>query len=108
MGLTRKVMRFGIQIPAIIEIYKRIKENQKSPVKMFLTQTLADIFGMLFNFGDHPMYLIRTGFMKSWSAQFAWNWAWWTELMWLIQVILEILVHFVAIKDFQIVIQNLK
>ena len=31
---------------------------------MFLAQTLADIFGILFNLGDHPMYFVRTGFYE--------------------------------------------
>jgi galactose mutarotase-like enzyme len=60
-------MRFGIEIPVIIDIYNRYKLNKKNPVKMFLAQTLSDIFDILFNLGDHPMYFIRTGFMKSWS-----------------------------------------
>jgi hypothetical protein len=34
MSLTRKLFRFGGYFPTIVNIIKRFKENQKSPVKM--------------------------------------------------------------------------
>lgn len=53
-SLTRKVLRFGYQVPWLIGILRRFREHQKSPVKMILIQTLADIFHICYLTFDHP------------------------------------------------------
>jgi hypothetical protein len=69
MSLTRKVMRFGLPLDFLLGIIKRFRQNQKSEVKMIFFQTIADIFGSLYNLFDHPLYFCKTGFVKSWSPE---------------------------------------
>ena len=43
MSQTRKVLRFGKEIPIIQDIHFRIVQHQKQPVRMVLTKTLSDL-----------------------------------------------------------------
>jgi hypothetical protein len=97
MSLTRKVMRFGQQIPILIGILKRFKAHRAKKVKMIFVQTLADIFGSLYFLFDHPLYFTNTGFLKTWSPELKDRIGWWSEFWWLLQCICEIMVHTVII-----------
>lgn len=107
MGMTRKIMRFGLEIPIIIGIIKRIKQHNKSPQKMIFIQTLADIFGALYFIFDHPLYFTKTGFLRGWSKELQDRIGWWSEVWWLLQTILEIACHVVAINDMEKEMENL-
>jgi len=69
MGLTRKVMRFGLIIPIILGIIRRIRENAIKPVKNLILATIADIGGAFYFLLDHPLYFTKIGFVKSWSVE---------------------------------------
>ena len=69
MGLTRKVMRFGLIIPIILGMIRRFRENAIKPVKNFILATIADIGGALYFLLDHPLYFTKIGFIKSWSEE---------------------------------------
>ena len=84
MSLTRKVMRFGQQIPILIGILKRFKAHRAKKVKMIFVQTLADIFGSLYFLFDHPLYFTNTGFLKTWSPELKDRIGWWSEFWWLL------------------------
>jgi len=84
MSLTRKVMRFGMQIPIALNIAKRFEQHKKEPVKYIYLQTLADIFGALFFCFDHPMYFVNTGFIKNWTDKRKQLISWLCEIWWLL------------------------
>ena len=75
---------------------------------MIFLQTLADFFGAIYLLMDHPLYFVKVGFIKSWSAEFLKKWDWLTDVMWCIQVALEIPLHMVALQDMQKNIIQLK
>jgi len=56
MSQTRKVMRFGLEIPLIKGIRERLIQHEKSPVRMIFWKTISDISLILYFFTDHPMY----------------------------------------------------
>ena len=64
-SLTRKVLRFGMEIPIIIGMIKRKKGE-----KLLLLKTLADIFDMTYLMMDHPQYFHNTGFAKLYENNF--------------------------------------
>ena len=84
MGMTRKVMRFGAQIPMLVNIIRRLRSHKQNPVKMLFAQTMADVFGMLYFLFDHPLYFTNTGFIKSWSEEDKKRCGWWSEFWWLL------------------------
>lgn len=100
-SLTRKVLRFGMQIPLILGMSRRFQEHQKAPVKMILFQTLADVFGVLYNSCDHPNFFLKIGFIKNWSEHSVARWSRMTEFWWFLQSVCEVMVHIVHIQDFQ-------
>ena len=77
-------MRFGGEISGLLGIIKRFQQHKISPVKMIFFQTMADIFGILYNLMDHPLYFIKVGFIKSWTPAQISKWDWYTDLMWFI------------------------
>ena len=84
MSLVRKVFRFGGEIPTLLKIIDRFKQNSIAPVKMMFLQTLSDLFGFVYLLLDHPMYFVKIGFIKSWTPEYLKKWDWWTDFMWLI------------------------
>jgi hypothetical protein len=68
MSLTRKVFRFGGEIPTILSIINRFRSHQTKAVKMIFYQTLNDILNVFYLLTDHPLYFIKVGFIKNWTA----------------------------------------
>ena len=66
-SLTRKVLRFGMEIPIIIGIVKRYRAKKE---KLFFLKTLADIFDIVYLMLDHPQYFHNTGFAKLYGDKF--------------------------------------
>ncbi len=64
MSQTRKVMRFGLEIPLIKGIRERLIQHEKSPVRMIFWKTISDISLILYFFTDHPMYFNQIGLFK--------------------------------------------
>ena len=71
---------------------------------MIFFQTLGDFFGFVYLLMDHPLFFVKVGFAK-WSKDKTNKWDWYTDLMWFLQVICEMLCHIVAIQDMQKQIQ---
>lgn len=89
-------MRFGMQIPYLIGIFRRFREHRTNPVKMIFFQTMADIFFMLYLTTDHPQFFVNIGFMQksdAWKERMGWL----TEFWWFLQTVCEILCHIVHI-----------
>ena len=68
MSLTRKVFRFGGEIPTILNIINRFRTHQTTAVKMIFYSTLNDILNILYLLTDHLLYFIKVGFIKNWTA----------------------------------------
>ena len=66
---------------------------------MIYIQTLADIFGAGYFLFDHPLYFTKMGFVTTWSVDKQWNYEWTSELSWLLQCFLEVILHIVSIGD---------
>ena len=101
-------MRFGGIITMLSKMMQRFKDNNKSKVKMMFFQTIADIFGIIYLAMDHPLYFVKTGFITTWNKSYI---AWWdriADMMWLFQVICELLCHMRAIDDMQTNLASLK
>jgi hypothetical protein len=56
MSQTRKVLRFGQEIPLIKTIRERLIEHEKKPVRMVFWKTISDISLIAYFFTDHPLY----------------------------------------------------
>lgn len=97
MSLTRKIMRFGSGISILLRMLQRFKDSQNAPVKLMFFTTLADLFGLLYVLMDHPMYFVKVGFLKSWSPEKAARWDKYTDLMWFLEVMIQIPLHMVSI-----------
>ena len=65
-GLTRNVLRFGMEIPIIIGIMHRFRQRGE---KLAVVKTLADFCDIVYLLLDHPMYFVKTGFLKNWSPE---------------------------------------
>jgi hypothetical protein len=64
MSLTRKVLRFGKPLSLVKSIMDRIKQHEKSPVRMVFWRTLSDISLILYFLTDHPLYFHKIGLIK--------------------------------------------
>lgn len=64
MSATRKVLRWGKELPLIVSIRNRLQEHSKSPVRSVFLKTMDNISLALYFFTDHPLYLHSIGFWK--------------------------------------------
>ena len=64
MSATRKVLRFGKEIPLITGIRNRLALHEVTPQRMILYRVLSDLTLILYFFTDHPLYLHNVGFWK--------------------------------------------
>ena len=64
MSMTRKVLRFGKEIPLITGIRNKLALHEVSPQRMILYKVLSDLTLILYFFTDHPLYLHNVGFWK--------------------------------------------
>ena len=108
MSMTRKVLRFGVEIPILINIIKRIKQHQKTSVKMIFIQTLSDFFGAMNYVFDHPLYFRKVGILTTWSDEKYSLWSWYSDMCWFMQIICEFMLHIVSLKDMQVELSSLK
>ena len=60
MSLSRKVFRFGKEIPLLCGIRSRIKAQE--PQTMVVTRTLGDILLALYFWTDHPLFFHSIGY----------------------------------------------
>ena len=84
MSLTRKVFRFGGEIPSLLSIINRLKQHSVKPVKMLFFQTLNDILNILYVLTDHPLYLVKVGFIKNWAPAKVKALSWWSDFIWFV------------------------
>ena len=91
MSLTRKVLRFGKEIPLITGIRNRLIAHEQTPQKMVFWRTISDISLILYFFTDHPLYFNNIGFWL-YEKNFLSNIDYINNVFWLINSILDIVV----------------
>lgn len=62
MSSTRKVLRFGKEIPLVTRIADRHKVGNKESIKTL--RSVSDLFLALYFLTDHPLFFHNTGFWK--------------------------------------------
>lgn len=90
MSITRKVLRFGRIIPVLNNIRNRFAENDKKPVNMLFTRTMADLCLAIYYLLDHPQYFSTIGFVK-FSKETANKLDFMCEFHWFIGIIFEVI-----------------
>ena len=91
MGQTRKVIRFGKELPLIVGIRNRLRLHEKNPQRMIFFQTLSELSLILYFFTDHPLYLNSIGFWK-YDKKFIENCDYINNVFWLLNDLFDILV----------------
>mmetsp|Transcript_14099 Transcript_14099/g.17797 ORF Transcript_14099/g.17797 Transcript_14099/m.17797 type:complete len:148 (+) Transcript_14099:245-688(+) len=91
MSATRKVLRFGKEIPLITNIRNNLAKHEVSPVRMMLYKVLNDLALGLYFFTDHPLYLHSTGFWK-YSPAFMKKCDYINNIFWLLNCLFDIVV----------------
>lgn len=89
MSQTRKVLRFGKEIPLITGIRNRLALHEQTPQRMILTRTISDIALILYFATDHPLYLHSIGF-KTYEKTFVNNLDYINNVFWLMNSVLDI------------------
>lgn len=107
MSQTRKVLRFGKEVPLITGIRNRLIAHEKSPQKMVFWRTISDISLILYFFTDHPLYFNGIGFWK-YEANFISNMDYINNVFWLINSVLDIVVTMADMNDIQAQLKSLK
>ena len=97
MSMTRKVLRFGKEIPLITGIRNRLATHEVSPQRMILYRVLSDLTLILYFFTDHPLYLHNVGFWK-YSPEFMKNCDYINNLFWLVSSLFDIVCTVVEIN----------
>lgn len=100
MSMTRKVLRFGKEIPLITGIRNKLALHEVSPQRMILYKVLSDLTLILYFFTDHPLYLHNVGFWK-YSPQFMKNCDYINNVFWLLSSLFDIMVTVVEINHLQ-------
>ena len=91
MSLTRKLLRFGKELPLITNIHNNIAQNKQSPVRMLVWKILNDLALALYFFTDHPLYLHATTFWR-YSPGFIEKCDYVNNIFWLLNCLLDIVV----------------
>ena len=91
MSATRKVLRFGKEIPLLTNIRNNLAKHEVSPVRMILYKVLNDIALALYFFTDHPLYFNNVGFWK-YSPTFIKKCDYINNIFWLLNSIFDIVV----------------
>ena len=102
---TRKVLRFGKELPLIINIRNRLALHETQPVRMIEYRTLSDLALILYFFTDHPLYFHGIGLWK-YSASFMTNMGYINNVFWLLHSLFDIMVTIVEISHVQGEIQK--
>jgi len=95
MSSTRKVLRFGKELPLITNIRNNLAKHEVSPVRMILYKVLNDLALALYFFTDHPLYLHNVGFWK-YSPDFIKKCDYINNIFWLMNCVFDIVV---AVED---------
>lgn len=90
MSKTRKVLRFGKEIPLITAIKNRLAAHEKEPQRMVFWRTIADISLILYFFTDHPLYFQSIGFW-TYEKSFINNLDYINNVFWLLNSLLDIM-----------------
>ena len=64
MSMTRKVLRFGKEIPLITNIRNKLALHEVTPQRAIFYRVLSDLTLIIYFFTDHPLYLHNVGFWK--------------------------------------------
>lgn len=97
-SMFRGFVRFGMYLPTVLKIYKRILTYQEHPVRMMYIQTLADISGIVCLLLDHPAYLQKVKLIN-WPESKVATYGWWCCFIWGAMVILDMICNLVYIRD---------
>lgn len=104
--MTRKVLRFGKEIPLITGIHARLSAHEKTPQRMVFWRTINDIALTLYFFTDHPLYLHNVGFVK-YTKEYVDKMDYINNVFWLLNCIFDILCTLVDVKCLQNEIREL-
>lgn len=97
MSQTRKVMRFGQEIPLIKTIRERLIEHEKKPVRMVFWKTISDISLIAYFFTDHPLYFNQIGFIK-YDPKYIENLDYINNVFWLLNSIFDAAISIVDLQ----------
>ena len=114
MSMTRKVLRFGKEIPLIVGIRNKLaatsysstysndpaSANNQPQQRMILYRILSDLALILYFFTDHPLYLHNVGFRK-FNPEFIKNIDYINNVFWLLSSLFDIMVTVVEISHLQ-------
>ena len=103
---TRKVLRFGKELPLIVNIRNRLALHATQPVRMIEYRTLSDLALILYFATDHPLYFHSIGIWK-YSASFMSNLNYINNVFWLLSSIFDMMVTVVEIAHVQSEIKKL-
>ena len=103
---TRKVLRFGKEIPLIVGIRNRLRQHEQKPIRMVEYRTMSDLALMLYFATDHPLYFHSIGLWK-YSPGFVSNLSYINNVFWLLSSIFDMMVTLVEISHVQGEIQKL-
>lgn len=106
MSQTRKVLRFGKEIPLITGIRNRLIAHEKTPQRMVFWRTISDIALILYFFTDHPLYFNGIGFW-TYDKAFLSNMDYINNVFWLINSVLDIVVTIADMQHLQTTIKSL-
>jgi len=91
MSATRKVLRFGKEIPLITNIRNNLAKHEVTPQRMILYKVLNDLALALYFFTDHPLYLHNVGFWK-FSPEFIKKCDYINNIFWLLNALFDIVI----------------
>ena len=90
MGMTRKILRFGKEIPLLVGIRNRLRLHEKDPQRMIFWRTLSDLSLILYFATDHPLYFNNLGFWK-YDKKFIENCDYINNVFWLLNDLFDIM-----------------
>lgn len=97
MSMTRKVLRFGKEIPLITGIRNKLALHEVTPQRAIFYRVLSDLTLILYFFTDHPLYLHNVGFWK-YSKKFNDNCDYINNVFWLVSSLFDIVCTVVEIQ----------
>lgn len=91
MSMTRKVLRFGKEIPLITGMRNKLADHEVSPQRMITYKMLSDFTLILYFFTDHPLYFHNVGLWK-YSNSFMDKCDYINNVFWLVSSLFDIVV----------------
>ena len=102
---TRKVLRWGKEIPLVVGIRDRLNQHEAHPVRMIEYRTLSDLALIFYFLTDHPLYLHSIGLWK-FSPSFMRNCDYINNVFWLVSSLFDMMVTVVEIAHVQKEVQK--